>query len=433
MKRIIHILLIVVLFTMNLPTTSVLGSQTSETTESTPESEANGNTTQQPTQEVDALNLQVRSAVLMDVDTGQVLYSKNDQISLPPASVTKVMTMLVIMEAIEKGIVSWDDMVTTSEKAHSMTGSQVFLAIGEKATLKQMFEAIAVYSANDAAVALAEHVAGSEDLFVNLMNEKAQELGLRNTRYLNATGFPYTDRFPNFNEPSGHTMSAMDIAVISRELVSKYPDVLEHTRKTFATFQNGVNMPTRNNIMLRNDWIDGLKTGFTDQAQYCLSATGEKNGFRLVSVILGAANDRARQDETLKLLNFGFNNYERQTMIRGKEEVKVVKVDKGKEREVALLAAQNLNIVVDKEGKHTYNQVIEINESIVAPILANTVLGRVYYERDGVMIGEPVSLVAKEDVEKAGFLRLLGRGIKDTFVGIFEGIADKILGIFSKE
>lgn len=381
----------------------------------------------------DPLNLEVRSAVLMEVETGQILYTKNEDITLPPASVTKVMTMLVIMDAIEKGHASWDDVVTTSEKAHNMTGSQVFLAIGEKASLRDMFEAIAVYSANDCAVALAEHIAGSEEIFVNLMNEKARELGLRNTRYLNVTGFPYIEQYPNFNEPDGHTMSALDIAIISRELVKNYPEVLEFTKIPFATFKNGVNMPTRNNIMLRNDWIDGLKTGFTNEAKFCLSASGEKNGVRFISVILGAENDRARQDETLKLLNYGYNNFDKVTMILGKEDIMSVRIEKGKEREVALIAAESLNLVVEKDAADTYTQIIEINENIVAPIEANTVLGQLYYVKDGTLIGSPINLVAKDEVEKGGFFRLLSRGIKDTFFGIFEGVADKILSLFSKQ
>ena len=425
MRKFINLLLIVALVTVYLPASIALAEPIKDTGPIKDTEQA---------EQLDPLNLQVRSAVLIDVETGQILYTKNENIPLPPASVTKVMTMLIIMEAIEKGHVAWEDVVTTSTKAHKMTGSVVFLADGEKATLRQMFEAVAVYSANDAAVAIAEHVGGSEESFVNLMNEKARELGLSNTRFLNVTGLPYLEQYPNFNDPDGHIMSAFDIALISAELVKKYPKVLEFTSTTFATFQNGVDMPTRNNIILRNDWIDGLKTGFTNEAKYCLSATGQKDGMRLVSVILGAENDRVRQDETLKILNYGFSNFKKQTMVRGKDEIKVVKVDKGKEREVTLLAAQNLDLVIEKEASDdAYTQVIEIQESVVAPIEANTVLGKLYYEKDGVLIGEPIDLVAKEAVEKGGFFRLLVRGIKDTFFGVFDGIADKLLGMFTKE
>ncbi|OEF97600.1 D-alanyl-D-alanine carboxypeptidase family protein [Desulfuribacillus alkaliarsenatis] len=425
MRKLFSLLLILALVTAYVPGAYVFAENNQE---SQPELQQEATE-----QNVDPLNLQVRSAVLMDVETGQVLYSKNEHVSLPPASVTKVMTMLIVLEAIERGQTSWDDIVTTSDKAHRMTGSQVFLAIGERATVEELFEAIAIYSANDGAVALAEHIAGSEEIFVNLMNEKARELGMRNTRFLNVTGFPYIEQHPNFNDPDGHTMSAMDIAIVSRELVKRYPEAVEYTKIPFATFKNGVDMPTRNNIMLRHDWVDGLKTGFTNEAQFCLAATGVQNGQRLVSVIMGAESDRARQDETLKLLNYGYNNFEKLTMVRGKEDIESTRVEKGKERDVILMAAENLNLVVEKGAEDSYTQVIEIYEDIVAPIEANTVLGQIYYTKDGALVGYPVNLVAKEDVEKGGFFRLLTRGVKDTFVNIFEGIADSILGIFTKD
>ncbi len=436
MRKLVHLLLVVTLVFSLLPASSVLAEapaapQDQQEDSNTP-ADANQGTVEQSSGN-DPLNLQVRAAVLMEVETGQVLYASNGDVSLPPASVTKVMTMLIIMEAIEKGHASWDDIVIASEKAHKMTGSRVFLANGEKATLRDMLQAVAVYSANDCAVALAEHIAGSEEGFVNLMNDKARELGLRNTRFLNVTGLPYIEQYPNFNEPDGHTMSAMDIAIISRELVKNHPGILEFTSTKFATFQNGVDMPTRNNLLLRHDWIDGLKTGFTDEAMNCLSATGEKDGMRLISVILGAETDRIRQDETVRLFNYGFEKFAKRTMVRGKDLVTVAKIDKGKERELTLLAAENLDIVVEKGLEEEYKQVIEVQESIIAPIEANAVLGKVFYERDGVMVGKAVNLVAQDDVEKGGFFRLLFRGIKDTFFGIFEGIADKIVSIFTKE
>lgn len=378
----------------------------------------------------DPLNLDLRAAILLDAESGQVLYEMNADSPIPPASLTKIMTLLIVMEAIKDGRLKWDDIVTASTKAHKMTGSVIFLADGERATVEQLVETVAIYSANDSAVALAEHIAVTEESFVDLMNDKARDLGLKNTRFLNVTGLPYLDQYPNFNDIDGHMMSARDIAIVSRELVNEYPEILDFTSRTFATFQNGVEMPTRNLLMLKNDWIDGLKTGQTDEAKYCLSATGKKDGMRLIAVTLGAENEEVRMDTTLKLLNYGFDNFEKQTLVKGKENMGTVKVERGKEFGVDLIAAKNLEIIVDtKRDPEDYIQVMEINQTITAPFEANTVLGQLYYELDGEQIGETINIVAKDGVEKGGFFRLLFRGIKNTFFDIFEGIADKLLTV----
>lgn len=245
-------------------------------------------------------SINAKAAVLMDPASGGVLYSQDEHQRLPPASVTKVMTMLLVLEAVHQGRVKWDEMIRTSANAYGMGGSQVYLKEGEEFSLQEMFKAIAVVSANDASAAVAEHLYGSVPDFVDAMNERAQQLGLKDTHFANETGLP---------DPA-HYSSAYDLAVISRELL-KYPEVLKYTSIWLDSFRDGKFILRNTNELIRAyRGADGLKTGHTAEAKFCLSATAKKGDFRLLGVILGAASDAERVQQTKRLLDYGFRNYQ---------------------------------------------------------------------------------------------------------------------------
>jgi D-alanyl-D-alanine carboxypeptidase (penicillin-binding protein 5/6) len=245
-------------------------------------------------------SINARAVVLMDPISGKVLYDQNGHQKLPPASVTKVMTMLLIVEAVHQGRAKWNEMIRTSSKAYGMGGSQVFLKEGEEFPLHEMFKAIAVVSANDASAAVAEHLYGSIPDFVEVMNERAQRLGLKNTHFANETGLP---------DPN-HYSSAYDLAVISRELL-KYPEVLKYTSIWLDTFRGGKFVLRNTNELIKvYRGADGLKTGHTAEAKFCLSATAKKGNFRLLSVLLGADSDSERVEQSKRILDYGFRNYQ---------------------------------------------------------------------------------------------------------------------------
>jgi D-alanyl-D-alanine carboxypeptidase (penicillin-binding protein 5/6) len=245
---------------------------------------------------------QAVSAVLMDAATGTVLFEKNSHEKLPPASVTKVMTMLLIMEAVADGKVNWQDKIRTSEHAASMGGSQIFLEPGEEMTLEEMMKGIAVASANDAAVAVAEHLAGSEETFVQMMNERAKQLGCVDTHFSNVNGLP----------TENHYTSAHDLAIMSRELL-KHEEVVKYTSIFQDYLRKGSEKPfwlvNTNKLVRFYEGMDGLKTGFTAEARYCLAATAKRNGMRLVAVVMGEPTSQIRNGEISSMMDFGFANY----------------------------------------------------------------------------------------------------------------------------
>lgn len=394
------------------------------------------------------LDIQAKSAILVDAESGKVIYSQNSDQPLPPASMTKMMTEYLVLEAINSGKISWDDYVTVSDYAHWMGkfgGSRVFLALGEKRTVKDLMYAMAVYSANDATVALAEYVAGTETNFVNLMNEKAKEFGMEQTHFLTSTGYPHNELGEYAPDVQGdHVMSTRDSAILAWHLINDYPEIFTYTSTPYLNFSETLNNLPNWNWMLPGVskpfeyyGMDGLKTGYTDEAGYNFTGTAERNGVRLISVVAGTSSIEQRFIETKKLLDYGFNNYEVATLVGAKEEIagyeKVV-VEKGKEKEVAVVAKNDLRIFMKKGEAEFYKPTIVANEKITAPIKSEDTLGFVSYEytgqevydylNDDIRDAEKVELIANEEVEKAGAIRLFFRKIANVFKDLYNGIVN---------
>jgi len=404
-----------------------------------------------PVHAQEAPQLDVKSAILVEAETGKVLYAYNAQQPLPPASMTKMMTEYLVLEAIEKGTITWDQKVRVSEAAASLEGSQVWLYPGEERTVRELFTAMAVYSANDATVALAELLAGNETAFVQMMNEKAREMGMKNTHFVTSSGYPAEDMDPAFRPQidGEHVMSAEDAAILGRELILKQPGIFEFTTIPEAVFREGEG---KGEVRMHNwNWLikplvfayegaDGLKTGNTEAAGYCITATAKRGDMRLIAVIMGAKTIEDRFREVRKLLDWGFNNFTVQTLVKGKEPVEGFEqapVVDGKKRYVPVVPQQNLTVVVPKgQGGDYQPKVVWNEEALKAPIEQQQVVGWLKMvpaegDPDTFLANIPeeqqnaVALVAQENVEKAGFVRLFFRSIKDLIVSVFQSVVGR--------
>lgn len=351
------------------------------------------------------LGLTSKSALLMEEDTGTILYEQNSHEALPPASVTKVMTLLLIYEGERDGKFEWTDTVQVSEHAASMGGSQVFLEEGETQTAADMTKSIAIASANDAAVAMAEFLAGSEEAFVQKMNERAKELGMEDTNFVNACGL----------DTEGHVSSAYDIALMSRELMENFPEIKEYT----TTWQDSIVHKTRrgeetfgltntNKLIQWYDGATGLKTGSTGNALYCLSGTAERDGMGLIAVVMAAPDYKVRFREVMQLLDYGFANY---AIEKGREKGYVmgeVPVEKGMTDTVEAVVAEEISVLVPKGKEAQWETKTELLPAVSAPVEAGTKVGELVYLRDGEEVGR-VELTAGENVEKANVDTMLRR------------------------
>ncbi|WP_337927432.1 D-alanyl-D-alanine carboxypeptidase family protein [Anaerotignum lactatifermentans] len=351
------------------------------------------------------LGLTSKSALLMEEDTGTILYEQNSHEALPPASVTKVMTLLLIYEVERDGKFEWTDTVQVSEHAASMGGSQVFLEEGETQTAADMTKSIAIASANDAAVAMAEFLAGSEEAFVQKMNERAKELGMEDTNFVNACGL----------DTEGHVSSAYDIALMSRELMENFPEIKEYT----TTWQDSIVHKTRrgeetfgltntNKLIQWYDGATGLKTGSTGNALYCLSGTAERDGMGLIAVVMAAPDYKVRFREVMQLLDYGFANY---AIEKGREKGYVmgeVLVEKGMTDTVEAVVAEEISVLVPKGKEAQWETRTELLPAVSAPVEAGTKVGELVYLRDGEEVGR-VELTAGENVEKANVDTMLRR------------------------
>ncbi|MBO4954608.1 MAG: D-alanyl-D-alanine carboxypeptidase [Clostridia bacterium] len=340
-----------------------------------------------------------KSAVLIEAGTGQVLNEQNAHDRLPPASVTKVMTMLLIMEAIDSGKIGMDDLVTCSEYAATMGGSQVYLEAGEQMPVSEMLKAIAVASANDACVAMAEHLCGTEEAFVKQMNERAAALGMKNTTFCNTNGLP---------DPN-HLTTAYDIALMSKELL-KHEKILPYLGIWTDSLRNGAfGLANTNKLIRFYKGANGIKTGSTAEAGFCLSASAIRNGMQLIAVVLGAPTSKERFAEATELLDYGFANFEIADGVDTTQVLANVPVLKGVSAEVALLPQTSFSPLLPKGKKDAVTQVTEIPKSVLAPIEAGQELGQVRFLLDDQEIG-CVPLVAAETVQKLGmgesFLRI---------------------------
>ena len=361
--------------------------------------------------EGDSLNLSSESAILMDAESGKILYEKNIDEKLPMASMTKIMSMLLIMENIDNGGLSYDDKVLISENASGMGGSQVFLQAGEEYTVNDLLKCIAVSSANDAVVAMAEKISGSVDAFVNLMNEKAKELGLVNTNFANPHGLD--------NEE--HYSTAYDMAVMARELL-RHEDVLKYT----SIYEDYLTKPDGSQIWLVNtnrlvrfyDGVDGLKTGYTTEAGYCLTATAKKNDLRLISVVMKSPSAEERSSDTSTLLSYGFNSFKSNVIYSKEDALGKVTVEKGKIKEVDVYLkedATEILSVTERPSDYTFNLKVD---KIEAPVKSGTIVGTAeIIDSNGNIIDE-VEIIVKEDIEKAGFFDYLKQSFKFITSGI---------------
>lgn len=352
------------------------------------------------------LGLNAKSAILMEESTGNILYESNPDERLPIASVTKVMTMLLIMEAVDSGKISLDDMVTVSENAMSYGGSTMFLETGEQLTVNDMLKGIAVASANDGCVAMAEHLAGSESAFVDMMNEKAKELGMENTHFMNTNGLDEED----------HYSSARDVAIMSRELM-KHETIFNYTSIWMDTLRGGKFQLANTNKLIRfYDGANGLKTGSTSKALCCLSAAAKRNDMQLIAVVLGAPTSAERFASAKSLLDYGFANYAVNTQITAGDEVQKIAVEKGVDKEVGVVAGDSCSTLVKKGQEDNITKEIKIDETITAPIEAGQKIGTMTISRDSEVIAD-IDLNASSAVEKKG----IGLIIKDFFATIFFG------------
>jgi serine-type D-ala-D-ala carboxypeptidase len=379
MKKILYICLAIILLltTTSLASTSFIWSDDSVYTSVT------------PTEEVD-LNLESPSCILIEQTTGKILYEKNSHEQLRPASVTKVMSVLLIMEALDSGKISLTDKVPCSENASKMGGSQIWLDVREELTVDEMLKAICVVSANDCTVAMAEFLAGSTEAFVEKMNAKARELGMKDTCFKNCHGL----------DEDGHVTSSYDISLMSRELLQKHPTITKYTTIWTDTLRDGKSELTNTNKLIRNyKGATGLKTGSTGLALYNLSASATKNDLSLIAVIMKAPSTKVRFAEAQKLLDYGFNNYSYIQFAKKGNRVKSVPVNKGVESLVEVNYEQDSGCLLPKGKERNVEEIVNIPEYVNSPIQGGDKIGEVRYMLDGEQIGY-TNLIAANTVKK---------------------------------
>ena len=350
-----------------------------------------------------------KSAFLIEASSGKILYEKNADAALPPASITKIMTLLLAFEALDKGDVKWDDLVTISEKAWRMEGSKMFLEVGTKVPFGEIVTGTSVVSANDGCVAIAEHLYGSVGAFVQQMNKRAQELGLTKTQFKNTNGLP----------EEGHRMSARDIGVLAQYLITHYPKILEIESLSEFTF-NGILQYNRNPLLGVYPGADGLKTGWTDEAGYCLVGTAEQNGMRLISVVLNTKNDDERLAASTELFNYGYKNFELYKVIKADETIEEANVKNGKELKVPIIVSSDVTVVIHTARKSDVVMSTTLEkEPITAPVAKGTVVGNIEVRLDDEVL-TTAEVSTSKDVEKAGFFEILFRSIGNFFRSLFK-------------
>ncbi|NBD27227.1 D-alanyl-D-alanine carboxypeptidase [Paenibacillus sp. T1] len=384
------------------------------------------------------LGLEVRSAILIDADTGQVLYSVDADTPHPPASMTKLMTEYIVLEEISAGRLKMTDMVTATKEAASIPpdGSQIYLAEGDQHSVKDLYMAMAVQSANDATIALADRIGGTEQGFVQKMNETAKALGLKSAHFTGATGLADTT-----------VISASDLAKFASILIKKHPEFLDFSKTPSYKFRERDKTPMVNlNWMLETNksipsfkqyaypGVDGMKTGYIGSAGYCFTGTAKRGDLRLISVVMDANSKSARFVQTAKLFDYGFDNFEKKTVVAPKSVVetnKTVKIKKGVSKEVPIVTASDISFLVKKNATPnvTLSSVkLKSDAELVAPIASGTVVGTATYAyKDpdtGKSIDKTVNLVTSEDVKKASWWRLMFRGLGGFISGLFKGIMD---------
>lgn len=364
------------------------------------------------------LQQNTRSAVLMDAASGRVLWAKNPDQRQPIASVTKIMTMVLALEALRDGTVSPNDPVVASEYAKSMGGTQIWLEVGESRPFQELLTAVAVGSANDAAVALAEHLAGSEEAFVQKMNERAKQLGLTDTLYGNPTGLP-SESVGKLGVPQ--YSSALDVARLSR-----YALTLPGFRDLVSTYEytvrpEGLRQPVLynfNTLLRRLPGVDGIKTGFTNEAGYCISVSALRDGLRLIAVVLGAPTRAERDTAVAALLNWGYRTFTAQRLVSKDTPWGDLPVWRGNPEKVAVVVGQDLSVTVPRGTKIEFETEATVNQRLTAPVQAGQQVGKLTVHSGGEVVGE-VPLVAKQPVRSASFWEMVGRGMRITLQGLY--------------
>lgn len=353
------------------------------------------------------LKVNAKSALLLDFNTGEIIYKLNENDRLAPASITKIMTLLLAMEAVDSGKISLQDQVIISSHAEGMGGSQVYLEAGESQELEELFKAIAIRSANDAAVAVAEYISGSEEVFVRKMNDKAKSLGMKNTKFSNASGLPDKD----------HYISAYDVALMSKELL-KHEKVNEWLSIYMYDMAVGKNKPSiqtmvnTNRLIKEYEGANGIKTGSTNEAGYCLSGSAKRGNLQLIAVVMGSENSKIRFNEAKRMLDYGFANYDSVAIGKKGDIVGVLPVEKGKLVEVEMALQKDSYILLPKGSKGKISKVINLPESISAPFLSGTEIGSlsIYVDEKEV---DKINLVSTTSVEKVNLIKMLNRTIKN--------------------
>lgn len=353
--------------------------------------------------------LAAKSWVLLDVASGSVLVDHRGKQRLPPASLTKLMTAHVAALELQRGRIRESDLVTISEKAWRMGGSKMFVKVGDQVAVSDLLRGIIVQSGNDASIALAEHLAGGEETFAALMNQEAKRLGLADTRFVNATGWPADD----------HYSSALDMARLARAIVIEDPvHYAMYAEKEFVW--NGIKQPNRNLLLWRDPTVDGLKTGHTEDAGYCLVASAKRDGMRLIASVFGTESEAARATETAKLLGYGFNFFDSKTFFRKGDRVQTVKVWKGASRTVKAGVAADFAAALPRRTSDQYRTRIALAEAdVVAPVVAGAPLGHVELAGADGKVVMHAPLVALETVEEGGFFRRVWDSIRLFFRGLF--------------
>lgn len=359
-----------------------------------------------------AVDVSAPSVLLMEASTGTVIFEKDADTARPPASVTKIMTMLLIFDAIEEGKIGLEDEVTVSEYAASMGGSQVFLEPGEVQTVDTMLKCIAVASANDACVAMAEYICGNEEEFVAQMNERAKGLGMENTNFVNCNGL----------DAEGHVTSARDIALMSRELITKYPQIHDYSMIWMEDITHVTNKGTSefgltntNKLVRQYEYATGLKTGSTGDAKFCVSATAEKNGIELIAVVMAAENSKERFADAVTLLNYGFGKCQLYTD-ESSEGIESVPIENGVEDMVKAERAGTFSYL-DANGANinSIERKVTFNDSVSAPLKKGDEIGSIIYTLDGEEIGK-TAVVAAENMKKASFIDYLSDALEELFL-----------------
>jgi D-alanyl-D-alanine carboxypeptidase (penicillin-binding protein 5/6) len=362
----------------------------------------------QPSSPIVDLAPNASSAVTMDVDTGTIIFEKNKDAKLPPASITKIMTMLLVMEALDQGKIKMDEKVRTSEYAASMGGSQIFLETGEEMTVQDMLKGIAMASGNDASVAMAEKLAGSEQAFVQMMNTRAEQLGLKNTHFANCNGLP----------ADNHYSSSYDIAVMSRELL-KHEEITQFT----GMYQDYLRKDTAKPFWLVNtnklvrfySGADGLKTGYTSEAKFCLAATAKRDNFRIITVVMGEPNTKTRNAEVSSLFDHAFSQYSNVPIYKTGDPIGEMKISKGEQAVVPLSAKHSYSLLLKKgEAGEGIRHEVQLLPDLKAPIVVGQPIGKIVVYKGDQMITE-FPLESSVEVKKAGWWMLTKRTVKHLF------------------